>query len=431
MTRVVLLGVAWAASVASAQPAALKAHLEAAESRNLDRRLSQEQRARAEAEYRQAWTALLPSLTASGAWTHNEYEASANFPNPSTGEITKLVIVPGDQFDAVLRFELPLIDTGRWYRALAASSASNGAEHRETATLDHVRRAVVTGFYQYASGLAVHEAAKKSALVALAQLKLTEVRFQVGAVTELETLRAAAEVARTKQVVADTETLVVTSRRNLASLSGLTPPDALEMPEDDLRPEPPYETLVQGLDALPAVRAADQDAEAASRVALASKLALVPMVSAQFTERFTNATGFQNASNLYNAGVTFAWRLDVPTFQAMDAQSRNRASAQLLAQKARMQARDLLLFDWQRFSAALVKVEAAKAQVDAAGKAAQVARDRFAAGAATQIDLIQAERDLFGAEVNQIQARSELAQARASVHLSAGMPLGEEMQASR
>ena len=50
-------------------------------------------------------------------------------------------------------------------------------------------------------------------------------------------------------------------------------------------------------------------------------------------------------------------------------------------------------------------------------------RFSYAAGAATQVDVIQAERDVFGAEVSQIQARTELATARASLRISAALPL--------
>jgi outer membrane protein len=64
--------------------------------------------------------------------------------------------------------------------------------------------------------------------------------------------------------------------------------------------------------------------------------------------------------------------------------------------------------------------------MQAAERAAQVARDRYAAGAATQIDVIQAERDLFGAEVSQTQARTELASARVALKISAGLPLQVE-----
>jgi outer membrane protein TolC len=42
------------------------------------------------------------------------------------------------------------------------------------------------------------------------------------------------------------------------------------------------------------------------------------------------------------------------------------------------------------------------------------------------VDVIQAERDVFSAEVAQIQARTELATARAALRLSAGLPVFDE-----
>ena len=107
----------------------------------------------------------------------------------------------------------------------------------------------------------------------------------------------------------------------------------------------------------------------------------------------------------------------------MQAQSANEQAALLQGDRVRLQARDQINSDWQRLQAALIKIEAATAQVEAARRATQVARDRYAAGAATQVDVIQAERDVFGAEVSQIQARTELATARASLRISAALPL--------
>ena len=97
--------------------------------------------------------------------------------------------------------------------------------------------------------------------------------------------------------------------------------------------------------------------------------------------------------------------------------------ASLAAERARLVARDQIHSDWQRLNASLQKIQAAKAQVEAAERAAQVAKDRYAAGAATQIDVIQAERDLFGAEVAMIQARTDLGSARLSLRISSGRPL--------
>jgi outer membrane protein len=441
-----VLGAVVLSQAALAQWAPLKAHLEAAETQNVDRRMAAEQKAKAQADANAAWTSLLPSISVSGGWTNNEFPAVL-----PTGPVTPialcqtdadcgseqvcrdlngmkvcqkaLTVIPRNQFDANIRAELPLLDTTRWLRSFAANATQKAAEERELSARDQVRRAVTSAFFGYVGALSVLKAAKKSLSVAEEQARLVDVRYKVGAVTELETLRAAAEVARNKQVVADAETLVVNTRQSLTTLSGLEPQPDLEMPDDDLRPEPGIEELLQRVEALPGVKAADLDAEAAGNMATAARLALVPMVTAQFTQRLTNATGFQGTSHAFNAGINLVWRLDVPTFFNMSSASHLEQTARLGAEKVRLAARDTILADWQRFNAALVKIEAARAQVTAAQRAAAVARDRYNAGAATQLDLILSEQALFGAEVNFIQARGELAQARLLLRISAGLPL--------
>ena len=100
-----------------AQAVTLGQLLEAAEQGNLDRRISNEQRRKAATDFKAAWTSLFPSLTTQGSWTHNEYKTEiALAPGAPT-----LVITPSDQFDAVFRLELPLLDTGRWFRAFIAA----------------------------------------------------------------------------------------------------------------------------------------------------------------------------------------------------------------------------------------------------------------------------------------------------------------------
>ena len=405
----------------SAQAGDVKSFLDSADQQNVDRRISIEQRNKAAAEYRQAWTSLLPSLTAQASWTHNQYNAEFAL-NPLQPD-NKIVIVPYDQLDAAFRFDLPLIDTQRWMRMLAADASQESASLREQVMRDLVRRQVVASYYGYAAALAVRESANKSFDVAVAQLKLTDIRASAGAVTELDLLRAKAEVARNRQTVADTESLVATSRRTLRTLSGLEPPDTLPLPVDIVTPEGALAELEGRVEQLPGVQAADKDATAAGHLATASKLVLVPSVSAQFTERLTNATSFTGKVGSYNAGLSLVWRLDVPTFMGMQAQAANQSAALLAVERARLQAKDQINSDWQRLTAAMIKIDAARAQVEAAQRATQVARDRYAAGAATQVDVIQAERDVFGAEVSQIQARTELATARASLRISSALPL--------
>lgn len=416
-TRILSLALALLAGQAAAQPT-LKTLFEAAEQHNVDQRVSAEQLNQAEAAYRQAWTGLLPSLTASGNWTNNQFEAVANFGG------NELVIVPKNQLDATLRFELPLIDVGRWMRSAAAGQAQEAAAARQEQTRDAIHRQVASVWFNYAASVALVTSAQRSFDVAVAQLKLQEIRSQAGTVTELELLRSRAEVERTKQTIADAKSLVATTRRSLRTLTGLDPGEAAALPADDLSPEPGVEQLEGNLEGLPAVRAADYDAAGTEKLASNSRLSLVPTVTANFTQRFTNATGFQGAAAVYSAGVGFTWRLDVPTFQVISVSSAQAAQAQLASERARLNAKDQVFGDWQRLEAARVKVVAAAAQVQAAQRASQVSRDRYDVGAATQVDVIQAERDLFSAEVGQIQARTELASARVALRISAGLPLG-------
>jgi outer membrane protein TolC len=107
----------------------------------------------------------------------------------------------------------------------------------------------------------------------------------------------------------------------------------------------------------------------------------------------------------------------------MRAQASAEASARIQAEKARLAAGDQIHADWQKVRAAVTKVKAARAQVAAARRAQQLATERYQAGVATQLDTIQTDRDVFSAEVNDIQARGELAAARLALRISAGLPL--------
>ncbi len=422
MKRVLWVLMLAGSTVASAQSVTLQQLLEAADKNNLDRRVSVEQTHRAEAEFRQAWGGLLPSMSASASATYNQYPTVIEQPD-GMGGTKQFVIVPSDQYDAVIRFDLPLLDPSRWARAAASSVGQESSAQRDLLTRDQIRRQVVSAWYNYAAALAVRESAKKSLVLSEAQAKLQEIRQNAGAATELERLRANAERAHNVQQLADTENLVAISRRSLRSLTFVDPGEQVPLPEDDLRAEAPLEELEARVEELPAVRASDKDVLFNERLLTAQRLAALPVIGAQFTERVTNATGFSGRTTGFNVGLNLSWRLDVPTFQAMSVQQSGLSVAQLQAERSRLNAKDQIHSDWQRQRASLIKIDAARAQVEAAQRAASVARDRYAVGVSTQVDVIQADRDLFSAEVSQIQARTDLASARTGLRISAGQPL--------
>lgn len=397
--------------------------MDAAEKNNWDRRISVQQLTRAEWDFRTAWMGLFPTFSANGQWTHNQYDATAAFPDPATGTIRNLVIIPKDQLDLNLRAELVVIDAVKWARIGSSGAAEDAATSRDKATADSVKRQVALSFYNYASALRVVESANKQLQVAEEQLKLQTVRAEAGSITELDLQRSKAEVSRNKQTVADANSMMEIAKRTLHTLTGTPPPTVIEFGDPDLSDEKGETELEPGAENLPMVLAAQADSKSAGRNSLAAKLTLIPTVSMNFTQRFTNATGFQGRDALYSFGAGFNWRFDVSSFAAMKSQHALEAAAELQAERTKAMSRDQLHMDYQRFTAARIKVTAAADQKKSAQRAAEVARARYEVGAATQVDLIQAERDLFIAEVSEISARSELGSARVAVRLSAGEPI--------
>ena len=406
------------AAPAFAQP--LQVFLEAADRSNLDTRASVQTRERAQADFAQAWGGLLPSVTANGGWTHNQYEAVVTIPTGATTSQT-VTIIPKEQLEATFKAEVPLIDASRWLRTAAAASSAEAAKRRDASTRESVHRQVVTAFYGYLGARALLESAQRSLALSLAQVEVTAARTAAGVANELELMRGKAEVERNQQLVADAEALVANGARSLETLTGLTPGEVPLLPVDALQALPTLESFLgKGVENRPAVQAAESDVKTASRNATAGTLALVPSVSAQFTQRFTNATGFQGQGALYNAGLIFNWRLDVPAVAGLRGLRSNEEAALIFAERARRQAADQLHSDWQQTRAALKKVSAARAQVVAARRASGLAHERNLAGVATQLDVIQSERDLFAAELSDIQASAELASSRALLAISAG-----------
>ncbi|MDX2012057.1 MAG: TolC family protein [Myxococcaceae bacterium] len=386
---------------------------------NLDAQLAVAQADRAQATFAQAWLALLPTASVSSGWTHNQYPASTAIPNPQTGTTTELVIVPRNQFDASLRLDVPLVNTSAWLRTETAEASRTAARERSRATSLDVQLRVVQAFSSWAAALAVRDAAERSVAAARAQKDLAQARAETGVATELDVLRARAEVARTEQTHADAVALVQTSAHSLAMLSGREVP-ATATVNVDLDPSP---VVQRNLEALPSIVAAEADLDAATTQATAARLALVPTVSGQFTQRLTNATGFQNQVATWSLGLSLSWRLDASSLQEWAVADASRSIAALTAARTRQQAADTLFAANARLEASRSKLASAQAQVDVSRRAAQVAAERALTGAASQIDVITAERDLFSAEVSLISARTDCASLQAAARVAAGLSL--------
>lgn len=360
---------------------------------------------------------LLPSFSATGIYQRNQYEVAVQLP----GTAQRLVISPYNQFDAFLQLDIPLVDLANYYRYDQAKHIARAAELQKELVGTDLDRAVAGAYYSYVGASALCESAEQNLRMAQENADLVATRREVGVSTELDLERARANVERARQDLADAELIRSIAARNLETLSGITPTPVTEYPEDDLRPEQPLQAWLEARDT-PSDRVQAELSEASAAGRRAARAALLPTLSINGQERLTNATGFAGRSSIYTLQAVLSWRLDYGTYASAQAQAAADELQQIRSERARRGVEDTIFDAYKRVEAGIVKSTAARAQAEAAQKAAELALDRYRAGALTQLDVTQSQRDLFQAQTARIQADADLSLARVVLRVVAGKP---------
>jgi outer membrane protein TolC len=415
-----LAAVSATASAHATQP--LDAFLDRAKVQSFDAREASATEQQRSSEADAALGRLVPSFSARGVYTRNQYEAAVQLP----GSTTRLVITPYNQLDAFLQLDVPIVDLASYHRYKAASALAESAREQKGATTIDVSRSVARAYYQFQGAAALVDSARESIKAAQANLQNVDNRRAAGAATDLDHERALASVARAEQDLADAELGVALAGRALETLSGLSPEPAGTFPEDDLRGEGSLQSWVVLAANAPGQRAAQKLGEAAEQNRKAASRALWPTLSGNAQERFTNATGFTGRNSAYTLQLILAWRLDYGTYASSDAQSAALEVQRVRVERTRRTAEDAAFEAFRRVEAGVAKSRSARAQASAATRASSLSNDRYLAGVATQLDVTQAQRDAFLATAAKIQADADLAFARASLRLAAGVPVSDK-----
>ena len=420
-TLAALLGVGSRAS--ALQP--VTTFLRAAKQHNHDTREVAATDLQRQAEVDVARGRLYPVFSASGSYTRNQYEVAIALPTSmgmdmAAAEPTRVVIQPQNQLDGNLSLSLPLFDLAAIQRLGAAEAGAEASAISRRATDLDVENQVFRAYYQLLGQEAVLTAAKSARELAQANLSLGQYKLPGCTASELDVQRGRAEIARAEGDIANAELAVVSARRQLSTLSAVEPEPASAFLEDDLHEEAPLPGWLTRSDSTPRVQLAAATRRAADKSQQAAEAAWYPTLSASAQERFTNATGFSGHNAVYLLAATLAWRLDATVPANVRAQNAALAANAVRHEKAARAAQDAIYQAWHQVRASIEKSRAARAQIAASRMAAELARDRYGVGAATQLDVIRAQEDAFRAEVTRIQADTDLAYARAALRASAG-----------
>jgi outer membrane protein TolC len=375
---------------------------------------------------------VLPGISTRGSYTRNQYSVQLDLPpapGPTPGSTipgSTITIVPSNQWDGSATLTVPLIDAAGWARAASAGTGAHAADWQLASTRLLVEGQVAQDYYQLVADLALATASRRALDVSRESLRLAESRHDAGVGTVLEVDRARADVELQTQQVAAADLQVALAVRALESASNVRPDVSTVAPlTDDLHAEPPLSAFEGDLGRLPAVAAAAESTQAADYQVRAQRFALLPSVAGTFSERGTTSPGFVGHNWSWQAALVATWSLDLTSVANIRGQSAAADAARARELRVRLQTRDAIHRQWETVAAAIARSRSASAGRAAASHAAQQAHDRYQAGTITQLDLLQAQRDAFTADVARIQADADLVNARAQLRLAAGETLLE------
>lgn len=244
-----------------------------------------------------------------------------------------------------------------------------------------------------------------------ADLQHARILLQAGTLQPVDLLRLEAERARVEQQLLQADTAALGARRKLASLLGL--PDGTELVLDDIDTAPPALPWTED-EAVARARLGRADAKIAEANHHAAELG-VAMARASYFPSISllavyshaiNAGSFGSADSAY-VGVFVDWNLwdwgkraaEVDGTRAVSRQARLTRGA--LADQIAVETRAR----WQAARTARAMLEVTARGLAAASEARRLQAARFAHGAATTVEVIDAETALANAQAQAVIAR--------------------------
>ena len=332
---------------------------------------------------------------------------------------------PYQLFSAGPSVSAPVFDLTLWQRYQAARNTANASEANSLSTREQVILLAVSQYIGTLRAVANVQASQSRVDLAQALYDQAADLQKEGVGTGIDTLRANVELQNEKQRLLEAENERETSLYGLSRLLNLDPRQKIEL-ADSLSffdtPQPEVEASIEAALAnrqeWKAVASQIKAAEGQKRAAQDSRL---PNVRFDGTFSYVGTSG-----NTTLPTYTYQGSVNVPLFTG----GRIRAqvvSADLEIRKLEEQRADLRNQIALDVKTALLNLDSARSEVQVANLGVQLSkeevdqsRDRFKAGVANNIEVIQAQDSLSRANDNQIAALYRFNQARADLARSIG-----------
>src|SRR5229473_1672960 len=322
-------------------------------------------------------------------------------------------------------FGAPVFDLTLWRRYQAAKNTLNSSKANSLSTREQVILLVVSQYIGTLRAVASVEASQSRVSLAQALYDQAADLQKEGVGTGIDTLRANVELQNEKQRLIEAETDRETSLFALSRLLNLDPRQALEL-GDSLSfydtPQPEVEPSMElALSVRQEWKALESQIKAAEYQKKASQDSRLPSLRFDGDFEYVGTSG-----NTTLPTYTYQASVNMPLFTGGRIHAET-VRADLEIKKLEQQKDDLRDQIALDVKTALVNLQSARNEVQVANLGVQLskeevdqARDRFKAGVANNIEVIQAQDSLARANDNQIVALYRFNQARADLARAIG-----------
>jgi outer membrane protein len=332
---------------------------------------------------------------------------------------------PYQVFSAGPSVSAPVFDLTLWQRYQAARNTANASKANSLSTREQVILLTVSQYIGTLRAVANVQASLSRVELAQALYDQAADLQKEGVGTGIDTLRANVELQNEKQRLLEAENERETSLYGLSRLLNLDPRQKIEL-ADSLSffdtPQPEVEASIEAaLTSRQEWKALSSQIKAAEGQKKAAQDSRLPNVRFDGTFAYVGTSG-----NTTLPTYTYQGSVNVPLFTGGRIRAQV-ATADLEIRKLEEQRADLRNQIALDVKTALLNLDSARSEVQVANLGVQLskeevdqARDRFKAGVANNIEVIQAQDSLSRANDNQIAALYRFNQARADLARSIG-----------
>jgi len=343
-----------------------------------------------------------PTISVDGDVGHTEFETESPAGTQDASLNPRLVSLNAVQ---------PIYLGGRTPAAIrVAENQVQAARADLQVTEQRVLLDTVTGFVDVLRDQAEVDLNIKNVMVVGKQLEAAKNRFDVGDVTRTDVAQAEARLAQAEADRVRADGNLIKSRSIYREVVG-TMPGKLEWPEPALRISESEEAALElASKANPAIIAAEFGERAAREQIEVARSALRPKVQlrGQLSKAYDRSTFFEE-----EAEASIRAEVTVPLYQSGSEYAEIRRSKQVSDQRrleldvARRAVLDEVTRAWEALVTARSQRKAFDAQITAATAALDGVSQEADLGLRTTLDVLDAEQELFAAQVNAVRARRD------------------------